>query len=62
MEISAKVNESDRANFNTGQPIQVLMVDAIPGNCSAAKPRRLPEWLRATCLAETCADLTRRFS
>jgi len=30
MEISAKVNESDRANFNTGQPIQVL-IDAIPG-------------------------------
>jgi HlyD family secretion protein len=38
MEISAKVNESDRGNFNTGQPIQVL-IDAIPGKTFGGKTK-----------------------
>jgi HlyD family secretion protein len=38
MEISAKVNESDRANFNAGQPVQVL-VDAIPGKTFGGKTK-----------------------
>ncbi|MCI0421066.1 MAG: HlyD family efflux transporter periplasmic adaptor subunit [Acidobacteria bacterium] len=38
MEISAKVNESDRANFNAGQAVQVL-VDAIPGKTFGGKTK-----------------------
>ncbi len=38
MEISAKVNEGDRANFNAGQPIEVV-VDAIPGKKFAGKTK-----------------------
>jgi hypothetical protein len=38
MEISAKVNESDRANFNAGQPIQVV-IDAIPGKTFGGKTK-----------------------
>ncbi len=38
MEIAAKVNESDRANFNAGQPVQVR-VDAIPGKEFSGKTK-----------------------
>ena len=36
MEISAKVNESDRANFDMGQPVEVR-VDALPGKSFSGK-------------------------
>lgn len=36
MEIAAKVNESDRANFDTAQPVEVR-VDALPGKSFSGK-------------------------
>ena len=57
MEISAKVNESDRANFNTGQPIQVL-VDAIPGKKFGGKTKTVAGMASRDMFS---GDMMRRF-
>lgn len=40
MEIQAKVSESDRANINTGQPVQVL-IDGVPGQSFNGKVKTI---------------------
>jgi len=57
MEISAKVNESDRANFNAGQPIQVL-VDAIPGKTFGGKTKTVAGMASRDMFS---GDMLRRF-
>ena len=57
MEISAKVNESDRANFNAGQPIEVL-VDAIPGKKFGGKTKTVAGMASRDMFS---GDMMRRF-
>jgi multidrug resistance efflux pump len=57
MEISAKVNESDRANFNAGQPIGVL-VDAIPGKKFGGKTKTVAGMASRDMFS---GDMMRRF-